>query len=69
MQIITLSASANKLSKIQELVEKYATYIMEELDQTTSTLLSFASSSLPILNIDMIIYIYVSDSFLHYHYP
>ncbi|KAA8536845.1 hypothetical protein F0562_029323 [Nyssa sinensis] len=31
-EIITLSASANKLSKIQEHVEEYAALIMEELD-------------------------------------
>lgn len=32
LQIIALSASANKLSKIQERVEEYAALIMEELD-------------------------------------
>ncbi|KAJ4842286.1 hypothetical protein Tsubulata_028851, partial [Turnera subulata] len=32
LQIITLSASANKLSKIQERAEEYAALIMEELD-------------------------------------
>lgn len=32
MQIITLSAGANKLSKIQEQAEEYAALIMEELD-------------------------------------
>ena len=32
MQIITLSASANKLSKIQERADEYAALIMEELD-------------------------------------
>lgn len=32
MQIITLSAGANKLSKIQERAEEYAALIMEELD-------------------------------------
>ena len=32
MQIITLSAGANKLSKIQEHAEEYAALIMEELD-------------------------------------
>lgn len=32
MQIITLSASANKLSKILEQAEEYAALIMEELD-------------------------------------
>lgn len=32
MQIITLSAGANKLSKIQEQAEEYARLIMEELD-------------------------------------
>ena len=31
-QIISLSASANKLSKIQEQAEEYARLIMEELD-------------------------------------
>lgn len=31
-QIISLSASANKLSKIQEKAEEYARLIMEELD-------------------------------------
>lgn len=31
-QIITLSASANKLSKIQEQADEYAALIMEELD-------------------------------------
>lgn len=31
-QIITLSAGANKLSKIQERAEEYAALIMEELD-------------------------------------
>ncbi|MCI24916.1 respiratory burst oxidase protein B-like, partial [Trifolium medium] len=30
--IITLSASANKLSKLQERAEEYAALIMEELD-------------------------------------
>lgn len=33
MQIITLSASANKLSKIQERADEYAALIMEELDR------------------------------------
>ena len=33
MQIIALSASANKLSKIQECAEEYAALIMEELDK------------------------------------
>lgn len=32
LQIIALSASANKLSKIQESAEEYAALIMEELD-------------------------------------
>ena len=32
LQIIALSASANKLSKIQERAEEYAALIMEELD-------------------------------------
>jgi respiratory burst oxidase len=32
MQIITLSASANKLSNIQKQAEEYAALIMEELD-------------------------------------
>lgn len=32
MQIIALSASANKLSKIQDRAEEYAALIMEELD-------------------------------------
>lgn len=32
MQIIALSASANKLSKIQDRSEEYAALIMEELD-------------------------------------
>ena len=32
MQIISLSAGANKLSKIQERAEEYAALIMEELD-------------------------------------
>ena len=32
MQIITLSASANKLSTIQTNAEEYAALIMEELD-------------------------------------
>lgn len=32
LQIITLSASANKLSKLQERAEEYAALIMEELD-------------------------------------
>lgn len=32
LQIILLSASANKLSKIQESAEEYAALIMEELD-------------------------------------
>jgi hypothetical protein len=31
-QIITLSASANKLSKIKERAEEYTALIMEELD-------------------------------------
>lgn len=31
-QIIAISASANKLSKIQEHAEEYAALIMEELD-------------------------------------
>ena len=31
-QIIALSASANKLSKLQERAEEYAALIMEELD-------------------------------------
>lgn len=31
-QIISLSASANKLSQIQEQAEEYARLIMEELD-------------------------------------
>lgn len=31
-QIIALSASANKLSKIQDEAEEYAALIMEELD-------------------------------------
>lgn len=31
-QIISLSASANKLSKMQEQAEEYARLIMEELD-------------------------------------
>lgn len=33
MQIIALSASANKLSKIQERADEYAALIMEELDR------------------------------------
>ena len=33
MQIIALSASANKLSKIQDSAEEYAALIMEELDK------------------------------------
>lgn len=32
LQIIALSASANKLSKIQDEAEEYAALIMEELD-------------------------------------
>lgn len=32
MQIITLSASANKLTKIVESADEYAALIMEELD-------------------------------------
>ena len=32
MQIISLSAGANKLSKIQESAEEYAALIIEELD-------------------------------------
>lgn len=32
MQIISLSASTNKLSKIQERADEYAALIMEELD-------------------------------------
>lgn len=32
LQIIALSASANKLSKLQERAEEYAALIMEELD-------------------------------------
>lgn len=32
LQIITLSASANKLSNIQENADEYAALIMEELD-------------------------------------
>ena len=32
LQIIALSASANKLSKIQDRAEEYAALIMEELD-------------------------------------
>lgn len=32
IQIISLSASANKLSKIQDQAEEYAALIMEELD-------------------------------------
>jgi respiratory burst oxidase len=32
LQIITLSASANRLSTLQERAEEYAALIMEELD-------------------------------------
>lgn len=32
LQIIAISASANKLSRIQERAEEYAALIMEELD-------------------------------------
>lgn len=32
LQIITLSASANKLSKLKDRAEEYAALIMEELD-------------------------------------
>lgn len=51
MQIIALSASANKLSKIQECAEEYAALIMEELDKDNLGYIEVSTFTQPEINI------------------
>ena len=63
MQIISLSASANKLSNIQKQAQEYAALIMEELDPENVGYImvrthTFISNNI-IINFCIYIYIYI----------